>query len=207
MATKLTVKAAPTPTQEVLDDANRVYPVTDARGRVIGIRKITMNIRRRVFKALSADAAQKPQYLGLAMVAACVTEIDGEPVTLPTNELQFDALIDRLDDDGVHLLGDQVLDVGDLLLLVEAGIEQDEFADALVLGGGSLGLMRDLHRPGVGVDAEMAHADDPGRILLELPCLDRWVVAGAGGNPVEQRYVVGERGRAPHRGRDHCRCD
>lgn len=105
MAPKLTVKTAPTPSQEVIEDANRVYEVTDTRGRVIGFRKMTMSIRRRIFKVLSNEAAQRMQYLGLVMVAGCVTHIDDDQITLPTNELQFDALIDRLDDDGFEAIG------------------------------------------------------------------------------------------------------
>ena len=102
---------------------------------------------------------------------------------------------DRLHDDGVDLLGDEVLDVGDLLLLIEAGVEENEFADPGILRGGGLGFMRHLHRPGIGVDAEMAHADDPGRVLLELAGLDGRVAFGARGHTVQQIDLVGHGGR------------
>ena len=64
-----------------------------------------MSVRRRVLKVLSDESAGKQKYLGLVMVAASVVEIDGDPVSLPTTELQFDALIDRLDDDGFNAIG------------------------------------------------------------------------------------------------------
>ncbi|WP_141683635.1 hypothetical protein [Rhizobium sp. AC27/96] len=88
-----------------MSDANKVVVVTDARGRSIGIKKLGMSVRRRVLKALSDESSRKQQYLGLVMVAACVVEIDGIPEALPSTELQFDALIDRLDDDGFTAIG------------------------------------------------------------------------------------------------------
>lgn len=106
MATKLTVnKTAPSPSEQIIQDANRIVHVTDAKGRQIGIRKLGMSVRRRVLKALSDEMSRKQQYLGLVMVAACVVEIDGEAVNLPISELQFDALIDRLDDAGFEAVG------------------------------------------------------------------------------------------------------
>ena len=100
MAT-VTVKKAPTPSEEIIAEENKVVVVTDGRNRRIGFRKVNMSMRRRLFKALSAENQAKPQYLGIAMLAICVTEIDGDPVSFPATELQVDALIDRLEDDGV----------------------------------------------------------------------------------------------------------
>jgi hypothetical protein len=105
MATKLTVRQAPTPSEEIVQDANRIAVVHDARGRAIGVKKPNMSIRRRVYKALSDESAKKQQYLGLVMVAACVVEIDGDPVSPPTTELQFDALLDRLEEEGFEAAG------------------------------------------------------------------------------------------------------
>jgi hypothetical protein len=105
MATLKVNKSAPTPSEEVVGDANRIVRVTDARGRSIGIRKLNMSVRRRVLKALSDEMARKQQYLGLVMLAACVADIDGDDIYLPSTEAQFDALIDRLEDDGFEAVG------------------------------------------------------------------------------------------------------
>ena len=94
------VTAVATPSQQIIDDANRVVKVTDARGRVIEIKRMKMSIRRRVFKVLSSENGSKEQYLGLALLAACVVSIDDVSVPFPASELQMDALIDRLDDVG-----------------------------------------------------------------------------------------------------------
>ena len=93
------------------------------------------------------------------------------------------------------MLRDQILNIGDLLLLVEAGIEQDELRDALVLCRGVLRLMRHLHRPGVCVDAEVAHAEDPGRVLLERTCRGHARVGGARRDAVHQLDVFRMRQR------------
>lgn len=103
MAAKLSniqVGAAKTPSQAIIDDANLIVYETDKRGRQIGVRRITSSIRRRVIKALSAESGEKPRYFQMCVLAAAVVSIDGEDVRMPTTEMQFDALIDRLDDDG-----------------------------------------------------------------------------------------------------------
>ncbi|MGN6536412.1 MAG: hypothetical protein ACTHKQ_11875, partial [Mesorhizobium sp.] len=68
--------------------------------RVIGYRRLKMTDQRRILKTLSNESASKEKYLGMVMLAACVVSIDGEDIRFPTNELQFDALIDRLETDG-----------------------------------------------------------------------------------------------------------
>lgn len=101
---KVTVNRALTPRDEIVAEANKIVRATDSLGRSLGIRRITMSVRRRVLKALSAESAEKDKYLGLAMLAAACCEIDGETEHLPTSELQFDALIDRLDDAGIEAI-------------------------------------------------------------------------------------------------------
>lgn len=100
--------AALTPTQAIVADANAITTVTDARGRKIGVRRMTMSIRRRVLKNLRAEVADKDRYVGLIMLAACVVTIDGDPVDAMSGgarddqrEARLDAIIDRLDDEGI----------------------------------------------------------------------------------------------------------
>ncbi|KAA0686007.1 hypothetical protein DTW90_34540 [Neorhizobium sp. P12A] len=104
MAT-VTVKKGATPSEEIVDDANRVVFETDKRGRRIGFRKMSMSMRRRLFKILSAEAGSKVQYVGLAAVAVCVTQINDDPISFPQTESEIDFLIDRLDDDGFEAVG------------------------------------------------------------------------------------------------------
>lgn len=96
--------AVVTPTQQVVLDANATAFGNDARGRRIGAKRVSMSIRRRVIKTLSVDAGSKPQYVGMAVLAASCESIDGEAIGPLETELKIDALIDRLDDDGLATL-------------------------------------------------------------------------------------------------------
>ena len=103
--TTLTVTDGKTPSQQIVDDANRTVEARDTRGRTITMRRINTSIRRRVALALTAENQLKSNYLLLATLAASVVSIDGVSVPFPVNEIQFNALIDRLDDDGFEAVG------------------------------------------------------------------------------------------------------
>ncbi len=92
---------APSPSQAVIADANRVEYTTDANGHRLGVKRINASLRRRVLKALSAESGEKGRLLVMATVACCCVEIDGSPVPFPASELQVEALIDRLEQEGL----------------------------------------------------------------------------------------------------------
>lgn len=96
---------AETPSQAVINDANRVVYATDSRGRKFGIRKVGMSVKRRIFSTISAETAAKPQLSGMMFIVASVVEIDGEKVALPSSEAGFNARIDLLDDEGFEAIG------------------------------------------------------------------------------------------------------
>ncbi|HYA07485.1 MAG TPA: hypothetical protein VEF90_16490 [Xanthobacteraceae bacterium] len=109
----ITVGAPPTaapspaplsPTQAIVADANRVEYATDSKGRNLGVVRFNASLRRRVLKALSAENGDKGQYFVMAATACCCVSIDGVPVPFPTTELQVDALIDRLDQEGLEAI-------------------------------------------------------------------------------------------------------
>lgn len=104
MAPTLKVHNTQTPSQQIVEDANKVYEVTDARGRVIFFRRLRLSDQRRVLKAISNDSANKQQLFGMYLMAASVVSIDGDVITFPANEIQADALVDRLGDDGYAAL-------------------------------------------------------------------------------------------------------
>jgi len=110
----VTVEGAPvatvqqTPSQAIVQDANRIEYGTDARGRRIGVRRINISVRRRVLKALSAESGMKPGYVNMAMMAASCVELNGEPISFPDSEIKIDGLIERLDDDGFEAIGDLI---------------------------------------------------------------------------------------------------
>jgi hypothetical protein len=96
---------APTPTQQIVQDANRIEYCTDSLGRTLGVTRINSKLRRRVLKAISAEQGEKSQYLFMAMISCACVSIDSVPVPFPTTELQIDALSDRLEQEGMDAVG------------------------------------------------------------------------------------------------------
>ncbi len=96
----LVVKDGMTPSAQIIADANRVVVVKDTKGRAIEIKRLDMAANIRIAKAISAENAAKPSYISLVNLAACVVSIDGDPVSPPRTELQFEALLERLGVDG-----------------------------------------------------------------------------------------------------------
>lgn len=97
---------APTASQRIIEDANRIEYCTDAFGRTLGVTRINAKLRVRVVRALSASSGEKPQLLFMAMVACACVSIDGVQVPFPTTELQLDAHIFRLEQEGLDAIGE-----------------------------------------------------------------------------------------------------
>lgn len=100
------VVMAPTPTQRVLQDANRIVYGTDVTGRRLGVIRISASLRRRVLKAMTAENGEKSGLVVMATLACACVEIDHKPVLFPRTELQIDALIDRLEQEGINAVGE-----------------------------------------------------------------------------------------------------
>jgi hypothetical protein len=89
-----------TPTQEVVRAANKTGSVKDARGRVIKFRRLMPSLRQRLRAMAGQELSQNAAWLGEAVAAYCVTEIDGEPVC-PNTLRELEIVLDTLDDDGI----------------------------------------------------------------------------------------------------------
>lgn len=105
-----------TPSRQIVAAAHERLTVTDTAGRTIEFRRPNALDRLRLFKAVGASLAENDRYLGLAMLAACVTAIDGVPVPPATTENQIELLVQRLDDAGLTAVGNA------LEPLVEEGV-------------------------------------------------------------------------------------
>jgi hypothetical protein len=91
-----------TPSETVVKDANRTVIVTDARGRKLGVKRMENGLARfRLVRILGQDAPNW-QLLAQAMLYSSVVSVNGDPVPFPKTELQLEALIDRLDVDGLN---------------------------------------------------------------------------------------------------------
>jgi hypothetical protein len=75
---------------------------TDAQGRVLTLKPLSALDKMRLSEIVGADNAHNVEFMGYAMVAYHVVAIDGEDVPRPRTRLQLDALVGRLDDDGLQ---------------------------------------------------------------------------------------------------------
>lgn len=81
------------------DIANRYKKIereSDALGRVIGVRKLRLSQQIRV-----DDLAPANDRHDIPLLAASVCEIDGIPIPFPNSRGELDAIIDRLDGEGM----------------------------------------------------------------------------------------------------------
>ncbi len=96
------------PSQRIVFEASREFDVTDATGRLLRIRRPGALDRLRLFKAVGPGLASNERYVGYAMLAMCVTCIDGIPQPAPSNEGQLEALVQRLGDPGMVAVGQEL---------------------------------------------------------------------------------------------------
>lgn len=78
--------------------------ITDAKGRKLTLRKLTVLDQVRLLRAVGGDQARNQPYVEIVTMSASVAEIDGVPVPPPTNERQIDALVSKIGDDGFAAL-------------------------------------------------------------------------------------------------------
>ena len=93
------------PSERIVAEASREFEVTDALGRVLKVRRPGALDRLRLFKAVGPALASNERYVGYAMLAMCVTSIDGVPQPAPVNEGQLERLVERLSDPGMVAIG------------------------------------------------------------------------------------------------------
>lgn len=101
MATNPKVRVGVSPSQMLTADANQSHVVTDKMGRRITLQRPGMLAQYRLVRAVGADAAENRVYMNMLLPLTYVTEIDGAVVPPPSNQAQFDALIQRLDEHGL----------------------------------------------------------------------------------------------------------
>ena len=89
------------PTTSILTIAQQRLSSIDKAGRNLVVRKLNALDKLRLLKAAGALLSENQAWLGVAMLAASVIEIDGVPVPMPVTEQQIEALVGRLGDPGL----------------------------------------------------------------------------------------------------------
>ena len=75
--------------------------VVDSRGRLLGLRRLSVLDRLRLYEAAGAELSRNDRWLGLAVLAASVAAIDGVPVPIPASKAAIEAAVQRLDEAGL----------------------------------------------------------------------------------------------------------
>lgn len=110
------MSGANTPSGRIIAAANQERETTDSLGRKIMYRRLGALDKARLFKAVGPAQSQNGPYVGMAMLAASVTYVDGVPMPFPSTDSVIEAAISRLGDEGIEavataLVVDQVVKV------------------------------------------------------------------------------------------------
>ena len=98
---KVTIhKAGETPSEKIIKAATDRTVVTDERGRTIEVRKMTPLDRMRMSRAAGPENATNQPYMIYALVACSTASIDGDEMVTPQNQVQLEAAISRLGEEG-----------------------------------------------------------------------------------------------------------
>jgi hypothetical protein len=100
------VKIDSSPSQQLVDKAKAEAEVTDARGRVLVLRKPGVLAQYRLVEMLG-ESASNQVYMAMVLPLIYVATIDADPVVVQ-NKRHIDALIQRLDEDGIQCVMEAV---------------------------------------------------------------------------------------------------
>ena len=89
------------PSATIISAAVAAPTIIDGSGRRLTLRRMTSLDKLRLFKAAGPILAQNQLWLGMAMLACSVAEIDNVPIPPPTNEQQIESMVGRLGDLGI----------------------------------------------------------------------------------------------------------
>lgn len=107
--TKVTMNSEASPAAQLVAKAQAAAEVIDARGRIITLKKHGVLAQFRLIEALG-DTAQNQVYMAMVLPLIFVADIDGEAVILPTRKSEVEALIQRLDEDGITAVQQGVME-------------------------------------------------------------------------------------------------
>lgn len=117
-----------TPGQQIVATAMQEGSTKDSRGRVLKYRQLGALDRARLFKAAGSTHSTNAPYIGMSMIAASCTSIDGIPQPFPTRENEIDAFIARLGDEGMDAIAEGL--VGDAMATDGTDSDTDNAAAA-----------------------------------------------------------------------------
>ena len=95
-----------TPTAAIIAPATTLRTVVAPDGRRLTLRQLSALDKLRLFKAAGPTLAQNQPWLGMALLACSVATIDDIPVPPLVNELQIEAMVNRLGDSAIAAIAE-----------------------------------------------------------------------------------------------------
>jgi hypothetical protein len=96
----------PSATAELATGAKTKVLVTDDRGRIISVAKLTLLNFYTLTRAMGAEAASNPALMDMAVTCAAVRRIDTTDYAMPATESDVRLLMQELDFDGLRAAGE-----------------------------------------------------------------------------------------------------
>jgi len=113
--------------EDLMADAPKV--ITDAKGRKITLRDLTVMDQMRMLRAIGPAQSSNQPYVQMVTCACMVTEIDGMPIPFPTNERAIDGVVQRLGDDGMSaVMVDMMAEMDRTMKAAQDAVEAGDIA-------------------------------------------------------------------------------
>lgn len=90
------------PSAQLVQQALKEEIVEDAKGRKLLLRKPSVLAQFRIVQAVGPEVAANSTYMQMVNPLIYLGSVDGEAVPLPMSLREVEALIQRLDDDGLN---------------------------------------------------------------------------------------------------------
>lgn len=97
------------PSAQLIAKASQEFDVKDSTGRLFKLKKPGLLAQFRLVECIG-DLAKNEVYFNMCRPLIYVAAIDGDPVLQPTSKLQLDALIQRVEDDGLKAIVDGIVE-------------------------------------------------------------------------------------------------
>lgn len=97
----LPLQRSQTPSQTIIQSANEIKYADDAKGRRIGFVKPNALLRCQLYRLLGSENSLNEPLVNSAYLAYLVRDIDGQEIPVANSPRQLDAVIARLDDEGL----------------------------------------------------------------------------------------------------------
>lgn len=104
--------AQTTPSEELVEEASTVVDVTDVNGRKLTLKRPNVLAQYRLIEVVGPETAQNSVYMSMAMPVFWVQAINGEKIAQPRSKPALEALISRLDDEGLQAVIDHMVEIG-----------------------------------------------------------------------------------------------